>query len=269
MADNTKGKDFFIKITTIQMLLFTLVFSICLISFKTSEEKAELFLSEYAEINAKDMSYEEIKELFIKKPKESEENEPEQTTTENKEKQVDNSLTDEKATQDIPEQTNTVDTISDSAIFRRNGISSAFLSSQIECNPVFPVKGSVTSSFGGRVSPIYNYDENHKGVDIAARMGSTIRAVMDGIVSDVDYTPGRGNFVIIDHKNTEDEKIQTLYQHCKKILVEPGTVVRAGEAIALVGSTGDSTGPHLHLEYRVNGECLDPIKSLFGDSNAI
>lgn len=275
MKDSKSQKDFFVKITTIQMLMLTLVFVLCLVTIKKSEDKGIVFLSEYKKITAQDMSLEDIKSLIKK-----DESEPhnEKVTEEQKDTDKKN---DEKSTEAVfnnngnKEETsaasgnNAQAVISISKITDKRNVSVDFLSSQLESEPVFPVKGSITSAFGGRVSPIYNYNENHKGVDIAARTGSTVRAVKSGVVSNVDYTEGRGNFVIIDHGTENGNKIQTLYQHCKKILVEEGTVVRAGEAIALVGSTGDSTGPHLHLEYRINGECVDPIEALFGEANAI
>lgn len=238
-------------------MLFVLIFFACFLHCRISADSGAEFRQEYKKLIAEDMHAEEIWQ-WLKSTVQSETPIEEPTTKDADEEAI--HLTEPATAAANAEEKNTTEL----AIIGDDIESPVmYLAAQITDAPVFPVSGCISSSFGARTSPIYGYDEHHKGVDIAAKQGTTIRAVMDGIVSMVDYTPGRGNFVILDHRDTREEKIQTLYQHCLKILVEPGTVVRAGEAIALVGSTGDSTGPHLHLEYRVNGECLNPIETLF------
>ncbi|RKO65608.1 peptidoglycan DD-metalloendopeptidase family protein [Desulfofundulus salinus] len=116
----------------------------------------------------------------------------------------------------------------------------------------WPVVGWVSSPFGWRDG------RPHEGVDIAAGEGEPIRAVRSGRVTFAGPRGTYGNTVIIDH----GDGLETLYAHALQVLVEPGQWVDAGEIIALVGSTGRSTGPHLHLEVRLNGIPYDPLLCL-------
>ena len=112
-----------------------------------------------------------------------------------------------------------------------------------------------TSPFGGRISPITGSWEGHSGVDIGAPYGTPILASSDGVVITSGFnTGGYGNYVVIDHGGG----IYTLYAHASSLNVSSGQIVSAGQMIASVGSTGWSTGPHLHFEVRVNGSCVDP-----------
>lgn len=111
----------------------------------------------------------------------------------------------------------------------------------------------ISSEFGGRASPGGIGSTNHKGRDYAASTGSPIYAAASGTVVEVGYNGARGNYVIINHGD-----LATLYQHCSRILVSSGQSVSTGQNIALVGSTGASTGPHLHFEVWVNGTPVDP-----------
>ena len=130
-----------------------------------------------------------------------------------------------------------------------------FLPLRTTVPPVNPVAaGEITSGFGYRAHPITGEPGLHAGIDIAAPEGTPIVAAFHGTVSRVSYGPRAGHYLILDHGGG----MQTLYLHCHEILVEEGMVLRAGERIALVGSTGDSTGPHLHFELRVNGVRADP-----------
>lgn len=115
--------------------------------------------------------------------------------------------------------------------------------------------GVVTSGFGWRRSPFSGRRSMHRGVDIAARPGTDILAVADGEVSFAGRRGGYGNLVQIKHSST----METRYAHNQVNLVREGERVRKGQVIARVGSTGRSTGPHLHFEVRRNGEALDPM----------
>ena len=122
----------------------------------------------------------------------------------------------------------------------------------IACAPVNG--GNITSRFGSRES-IRNH--THKGIDIAASYGTDIKSVAGGTVEFAGYNSGGyGNLVIIDHGNG----IKTYYGHCSKVCVKAGQYVEAGEVIAKVGSTGNSTGNHCHFEIRVNGTQINPEK---------
>lgn len=124
---------------------------------------------------------------------------------------------------------------------------------------IFPVEeGRFTSYFGERTDPLSSEEDYHGGVDIGADEGDRIRAVYDGIVSCVGYDDISGNYIFLSHKNG----YETFYCHCSEIIADEGAVIRQGETIALVGSTGYSTGPHLHFEIRFNGESIDPMPFL-------
>ncbi len=121
---------------------------------------------------------------------------------------------------------------------------------------VTPLNGRITSRFGYRTNPISGKYGLHTGVDIAADEGTNIVAAYNGVIKDTGYGDKRGNYVLMLHQ----DGTQTLYCHCSRVLVDEGTVIRAGETIALVGSTGWSTGPHLHFEIRKNGTSVDPME---------
>lgn len=113
---------------------------------------------------------------------------------------------------------------------------------------------TITSPYGMRVHPIIKTFSNHSGMDIGAPMGSYAIAANDGIVTKATYSYSYGNMVIIDHGGG----VTTLYAHGSEILAQVGDVVKRGDAIMKVGSTGWSTGPHLHFEIRINGTTIDP-----------
>lgn len=121
---------------------------------------------------------------------------------------------------------------------------------------VTPVSGIITSRFGNRES-IRSY--GHTGLDIAAPAGTPIRATATGEVIFSGYSGGYGYVVKISHGNG----IQTYYGHCSELYVSTGDTVEAGDVIAAVGSTGNSTGNHLHFEVRVNGEVVNPQNYLY------
>jgi len=119
----------------------------------------------------------------------------------------------------------------------------------------YPVYGTVTSPFGYREHPIWGKEEFHKGIDIAAPAGSDIFSAYPGEVIEKGFSQIYGNYIKIEHSTG----VQTVYCHCSKIIADEGTVVREGERIALVGSTGVSTGPHLHFGLIINGRYADPM----------
>lgn len=121
---------------------------------------------------------------------------------------------------------------------------------------VVPVQGNITSRYGARESI---RDHEHKGLDIAATTGTPIKAAADGIVTYSGTMGGYGNLIIIDHGN----EITTYYGHCSKLYKKKGETVTAGDVIAAVGSTGNSTGSHLHFEIRRNGVYVNPAQYLF------
>lgn len=117
----------------------------------------------------------------------------------------------------------------------------------------------VTSNFGGRVDPITGKSNgNHKGTDISAKSGTGVLAGDDGTVIYSGWIKGYGNTIIIDHGGG----ISTLYGHNSKLVVKSGVKVDRGQKVAEVGSTGRSTGPHIHFEVRINGKQVDPLPYL-------
>ncbi|MGE5554097.1 MAG: murein hydrolase activator EnvC family protein [Betaproteobacteria bacterium] len=118
----------------------------------------------------------------------------------------------------------------------------------------WPVRGQITSDFGWRVHPIFRSRRFHSGLDIAAAYGVPVTAAAGGTVILSGWVGGYGKTVIIDHGGG----ISTLYGHNSSLLVKVGETVRAGQTIAKVGSTGYSTGPHVHFEVRKDGETVDP-----------
>ena len=126
---------------------------------------------------------------------------------------------------------------------------------------IWPTRGWVTSGFGLRKSPFTGRKEKHKGWDIGARLGSTIRATADGVVRVSGRESGYGKMLEIDH----GYGITTRYGHNSKNLVKVGDRVKRGDKIALVGSTGRSTGPHLHYEVRLSGVAVNPRNYILED----
>ncbi len=121
--------------------------------------------------------------------------------------------------------------------------------------------GRLTSPFGMRQHPIHGDLRHHDGVDIAAPEGTPIRAARAGRVVRAGFEEGYGNVVVLDHGGG----LETRYAHCQRLGVRPGDRVDAGAPIATVGSTGRSTGPHLHFEVRHQGIPVDPAHSGFSD----
>lgn len=121
---------------------------------------------------------------------------------------------------------------------------------------VWPVKGWVTSEFGYRRSPFTMASDFHEGIDIAAAWGTPVMAPADGVVTFAGVRGGYGNLVVIDH----GFGIVTRFGHTSQLLVKEGDKVTRGTKIALVGTTGHSTGPHLHYEIHSDGVPVDPMK---------
>jgi murein DD-endopeptidase MepM/ murein hydrolase activator NlpD len=133
--------------------------------------------------------------------------------------------------------------------YRPNGDSlrRAYLSSPVEFS-------RVSSGFAMRMHPILNSWRQHNGIDYAAPTGTTVRSVGDGTVEFAGTQSGYGNIVIVNHRNNQ----QTAYAHLSRVDVKVGQSVSQGQNVGAVGSTGWATGPHLHFEFRVNGEYQDP-----------
>lgn len=123
---------------------------------------------------------------------------------------------------------------------------------------VFPVEGRISSRFGHRIDPLDGHEAHHKGLDIAAKEGTAIKAMRSGTVTFSGTKGGYGKVVILDHGNG----LESRYAHCAQLDVRVGQQVIAGSPIATVGSTGRSTGSHLHLEVRQDNKAVNPMSYL-------
>ena len=119
-----------------------------------------------------------------------------------------------------------------------------------------PVGGRITSNFGTRIHPILRFARMHSGIDFGAAWGSPIVAAADGQVVAAGWSGGYGRQVRVAHS----DGIVTTYSHMSGFAASPGETVRQGQVIGYVGSSGLSTGPHLHFEVRVNGQPVDPLQ---------
>jgi len=125
---------------------------------------------------------------------------------------------------------------------------------------VWPTKGTISSGFGIRPHPIFGDKRPHEGIDIYAPKGSPIIATADGKVVRAGWEAGYGLSLLIDH----GYGYKTLYAHCSKLKKNKGDTVSRGDIIAMVGSTGITTGPHLHYEVIVNGKNVNPVYYILG-----
>ncbi len=119
----------------------------------------------------------------------------------------------------------------------------------------WPVRGFVSSNYGPRLDPFTGLQRQHEGVDIVTPKGTPVLAPADGIVTYTTLDPGLGNMLVVDH----GYGVITRYGHNDSILVREGQRVKRGDPIALVGSSGKSTGPHLHYEIRINDVAVNPL----------
>jgi murein DD-endopeptidase MepM/ murein hydrolase activator NlpD len=128
---------------------------------------------------------------------------------------------------------------------------------------VWPVQGIVTSSFGSRLDPFKGEGAFHTGIDISANQGDAVRAPADGIVLKAGMGTGYGREVVVDHGHG----VETLFAHLSGFAVIAGQDVHRGDILGYVGSSGHSTGPHLHYEVRIHDTPVNPSKYLPGASS--
>lgn len=139
----------------------------------------------------------------------------------------------------------------------------SFADYYVSVEPVIPVKGArITSRFGYRTHPITGNYGFHTGLDLAAAEGTPIAAAFYGTIAETGEDDAWGKYVLMEHS----DGFATFYCHLSEIYAEEGAVIRQGETIGLVGSTGWSTGPHLHFEVRINGVRVDPELLLYPEN---
>lgn len=263
-----KGSDYLVRVISVQITVCTIVFALVLICSKVGGDSFSDAVNEYKRLTENDLTMEKLKDAISEK-KDGEPKQGTTTPTADTEQDLPSTPLEDDTDADADESespTNMTYEGEDSALsplaFSSGGNASvsAILQSLIADGPVVPVAGSrITSTFGYRNHPITGESHLHTGTDFGADEGDRVMAVLDGTVKKATFSEARGYFIVLQHANN----METYYCHNSKLLVKEGTVVRAGETIALAGSTGDSNGPHVHLEVHVNGEPQDPMKVLF------
>ena len=172
----------------------------------------------------------------------------------------DNLTINEKVTENIEEVKTDSFEVAKSNVLKETGTTSVEENSIANINGIkiatLPITGTISSRYG--VSSSIR-SSKHTGLDIAANQGTQIKVVADGTVTCASYSGSYGYLVKVDHGNG----VETWYAHTSKMYVKEGQEVKAGDVIALVGSTGNSTGPHLHFEVRINGEHVNPQNYLY------
>lgn len=142
---------------------------------------------------------------------------------------------------------------------RAVGVIPGFAPQKVSIPSLIPVNGvKLTSEYGMRWHPVLGGRRQHKGVDLGAPMGTPIHAAADGMVSRADWFSGYGLYVALQHGGS----IETRYGHMSRLAVAAGQMVHKGDVIGYVGSTGRSTGPHLHYEVRIAGVAVNPVPYL-------
>ena len=259
-------KDYLSKALLLQFLVCLILFGL-VFALKSSNSK---FFSELENTFSKkleeNLSIEEAQSVFANLA----ETKPENTTEKNTETDV-NTTEEETVFVPFEEPSLSAEIIasggkdtkvsSDDDIPKNVSVDNYKLSQQM----VLPLKGKTTSEFGVRTHPISGDLRFHAGIDIAAEKGTNIYSAFDGEIIEADYDKWNGNFIKIKH----DNDIMTVYCHCEKLNVKKGQKIRAGEVIATVGSTGSSTGPHLHFELRIDNISYNPQKALKEAKNAV
>jgi murein DD-endopeptidase MepM/ murein hydrolase activator NlpD len=131
---------------------------------------------------------------------------------------------------------------------------------------LMPVQGvRLTSEFGMRWHPILGGRHQHKGVDLAGPVGTPVHATADGVVGRADWFSGYGLYIALEHGG----ELETRYGHMSRLNVAAGQVVHKGDVIGYIGTTGRTTGPHLHYEVRIAGVAVNPIPYMQGDGSAL
>jgi murein DD-endopeptidase MepM/ murein hydrolase activator NlpD len=246
--DKNKKQDYLVKTLIFQFIICVLIFS-CVFVVNYFETPAfSLFKEElFSELN-KNIAVEEVEEAF---------------------KKIENFATDEFVLTDFSEDLFNAEVLGEGGKDEKINIGNVNYSFEKYklnykiYNPV--INAQVSSEFGERVHPISGDTGVHKGIDLALNKGEPIYAIYDGEVVESSYDQWNGNYIKIKH----DNDIMSVYCHCEKLFVEKGDVIRGGEKIATVGSTGQSTGPHLHFEIRIKNISYNPEYALKDAKNAV
>lgn len=159
----------------------------------------------------------------------------------------------EKAERDLARNSDSIQSMLSHNTSKENALGTSFL---------WPVRGKITSPFGWRIHPIFKSRTFHSGIDIAAPFNTPVKASNSGTVIFVGWYGGYGKVVMIDHGLINGKSVTTLYAHLNSWNVSKGQKVSKGDIIAREGTTGYSTGPHVHFEVRLNGKVQNPLNYL-------
>ena len=270
--------DYLIRLILLQSVLSILIVSGVFLVSKVSPNYFDRIKNDYLKIMSEDLSVGEIAgqlkdaAKFVFKPVkviDPVDDEPEIQTTQSAETSEEYSVTSYEVTSDETGETIAVGEI----ITESSGGSdievkpaakgTSFAPYYVSVDPVIPVEGArITSRFGYRTHPIKGTYGFHTGLDLAAAEGTPVSASFYGRVAKTGSDDAWGNYVLVEHS----DNFATFYCHLSEIYVEKGAVIRQGETIGLVGSTGWSTGPHLHFEVRINGVRVNPEKLLYPEN---
>lgn len=272
---NKNKKDFVVRTILFQSLFCFLLFGLLFLLkqsnsdlFKTIEKEISQYLSENISKNEAENVFKTINENFISSDNESKKQKSNgKPTNNNPENILENETVfvpfDEPSLNATVEATGGKDIKISSLKETPSNVSlNSYRFTEKMINPVS--NGKITSKFGTRIHPISGELTFHAGIDIAADKGTPIYAAFDGKVIAADFDEWNGNFIKIKHENN----IVTVYCHCDHLNIKKGEVIRAGEVIGFIGSTGSSTGPHLHFELRINNISFNPQIALKEAINA-
>lgn len=249
-------KDFFTIVMIVQSLVCAILVVLMLLSARSDGKFAQIMKNGYLEFMITDFTGEDFEDAFRSFREYVavflEENESETVAVFNESEETSEIQTQEE----LP--TGGID-LEFSSLETLEGISFCDVDTGIEMS--LPLEEYViTSPFGYRFSPLSGETGVHTGLDMAADYGQSVYAVADGIVVDSAWDNSYGNYVKIQHENNT----VTIYAHCSSLCVDEGEKVLAGDRIARVGSTGASTGNHLHFEIRKDNIRINPGYELFG-----
>lgn len=254
--------DYLIRLMLLQCVLCALIVSGVFIASKTSSEEFEKIRNDYLDIMKKDMSAGEIagqiKDMaeFVFVPKKDVPAISENVTVESFE-----------VTSDETGETVAVGEIIEGSgggdiEAKEAAEGTSFAPYFVSVDPVLPVEnGRITSRFGYRTNPVSGRYGFHTGLDLAAPEGTPVSASFYGKIIETGSSDVWGKYVLMEHS----DGLHTYYCHLSEIYVNEGSIIRQGETVGLVGSTGWSTGPHLHFEVRINGVRVNPETVLYPD----
>lgn len=262
-TDKEKSKrDYFSTVMIVQTVVCGIVIAFLFISASSDGEFASLMRSEYARLMTGDITAADMMEAFES---------VKEYSAVFSEKDVKNNLN--EASTESESQAGTVYEADESETVQIGGGADLQFTSldtlegvyfepyAADFSVIIPLEDyEITSRFGYRISPITGNAGIHTGLDMAADSGEPIYAAADGIVLDSAYDDSYGYYVKLQH----EDNIVTIYAHCSELCVEEGEKVEQGDKIAEVGSTGDSTGNHLHFEMRKDNIRIDPEYALTG-----